>query len=149
MMYVYADFGDPIGDYCQALGFSFGMKLGRVAGGPSYRAQRTDVQFSKAPDSLTKDLWLACANGTTISSATIEIWNEKACTMMFTMKNSLITSFVKFRTQQNGECQFGFRRIDILPNTRRHRSNLVERRERDTARRKASPPPPTSTAPFP
>ena len=111
MMYVYADFGDPIGDYCQALGFSFGMKVGRVAGGPSYRAQRTDVQFSKGPDSLTKDLWLACANGTTISSATIEIWNEKACTMMFTMKNSLITSFVSSERSKTESVNLDFESI--------------------------------------
>lgn len=93
-MPIYVDFGDPIGDYCEALSFSFGMGVERVAGGPSYKAQRFDVSFSKEADSLSSDLWLSSANGTTIPSVTVEFWKtDKVWTLMCTMKNVIITSF--------------------------------------------------------
>jgi type VI protein secretion system component Hcp len=93
-MYIYVDFGEPISDYCEAQSFSFGMQVSRVAGGPSHRAQSHDVSFSKEIDSLSNDLFLSCVNGTNFSSITIEIWaTEKACSLMYTMKNALIVSY--------------------------------------------------------
>ena len=93
-MYIYVDFGDPIGNYCEATSFSFSTLVQRVSGGPPYISQRFDVHFTKETDSLTRDIWLSICNGTTIPSVTAEFWKtEKACTLMATMTNVVITSF--------------------------------------------------------
>jgi type VI protein secretion system component Hcp len=93
-MWIYVDFGDPIGDYCLATSFSFSTSVPRVAGGPAYVSQRNDVQFSKDPDSLSHDIFVNCASGTVFPSITIEVWfTEKACTLMFTMTNAVISTY--------------------------------------------------------
>src|SRR5262245_16839378 len=97
-MPIYVDFGDPIGDYCKAESFSFSMRMQCVAGGADRCAQNQDVVFSKTTDSLTRDLFLSCMNGTVISSATVEVWTEKACILMYTMKDVMISAC---QTNQN------------------------------------------------
>jgi type VI protein secretion system component Hcp len=105
-MPTYADFGDPIGDYCEALSFSFGMGVERMAGGFAHKSQVSGASFAKETDSLSADLWRACAGGTTIPSVTIEIWNEKACTLMCTMKDVIITSFQRSGGMENIHLDF-------------------------------------------
>jgi|SRR3954454_22701014 type VI protein secretion system component Hcp len=100
-MPTYADFGDPIGDYCEALSFSFGMGVQQAAGGPRHKAQLSDASFTKETDSLSADLMRACVDGTTIPSVTLEVWNEKACTLMCTMKDVIIASFQRSGAREN------------------------------------------------
>jgi len=94
-MSIYVDFGDPIGDYCEALSFSFNVgAVERLAGGATSRAQRFQVVFMKEADSLSRQLWLLAANGDTIPSVTVEVWpTKKACTLMYTMQGVIVASF--------------------------------------------------------
>jgi type VI protein secretion system component Hcp len=94
-MSVYVDFGDPIGDYCQALSFSFNVgAVDRLAGGASSKSQVFQVFFTKEADSLSHQLFLMVANGGSIPSVTVEIWpTERACTLMYTMQGVVVVSF--------------------------------------------------------
>lgn len=114
-MFIYVDFGDPINDFCEAESFSFGMDVERVAGGPPHRAQRQHFKasFSQKPDELIyRDLWLACAQGDAIASATIEVWrSEKACTLMYTLTDVRIAALDVFSSSKPVNVGLDFAKI--------------------------------------
>jgi len=93
-MYTYVDFGDPIDDFCEANSLSFGMDVQRLAGGAPHRAQGVKVLFSTKDVELHHDFFMAVTKQTKIASVTIEVWRtEKACTLMYNLKDVYIVSF--------------------------------------------------------
>ena len=92
-MLVYVEFGNPVGDYCEATSLSFGMQSSPAAGGAQRRAQVNPVSFTKNHDAFTSTLFRHCLSGTQFGTVSIEMYRSatSGLTILYTMSDVVIS----------------------------------------------------------
>jgi len=106
-MDVYVEYTAPIDDYCECLGFSWGMRTTPAAGGGARTAQVHDISYSATTSSLTTKLYQHFMKDTKFAKVWIEYYRDDSLYMYYELSDVYVTSLKVYKGVDSVGLNFG------------------------------------------